>query len=35
MYRHGDIADLRDTTEEDPKELEASKYDPELHRSGR
>ena len=23
----GDIADLRDTTEEDPKELEASKYD--------
>ena len=27
MYRHGDIADLRDTTEEDPKELEASKYD--------
>jgi succinyl-CoA synthetase beta subunit len=25
--RHGDIADLRDTTEEDPKELEASKYD--------
>ena len=27
LYRHGDIADLRDTTEEDPKELEASKYD--------
>ncbi|MGR3805424.1 ADP-forming succinate--CoA ligase subunit beta [Marinibacterium profundimaris] len=27
IYRHGDIADLRDTTEEDPKELEASKYD--------
>ncbi|MBC7164147.1 MAG: ADP-forming succinate--CoA ligase subunit beta [Roseovarius sp.] len=27
MYRHPDIADLRDTTEEDPKELEASKYD--------
>ena len=27
MYRHGDIAELRDTTEEDPKELEASKYD--------
>ena len=26
-YRHADIADLRDTTEEDPKELEASKYD--------
>ena len=27
IYRHNDIADLRDTTEEDPKELEASKYD--------
>ncbi|MGR3468957.1 MAG: ADP-forming succinate--CoA ligase subunit beta [Shimia sp.] len=27
MYRQPDIADLRDTTEEDPKELEASKYD--------
>ena len=27
MYRHGDIAELRDTTEEDAKELEASKYD--------
>ena len=27
IYRHSDIADLRDTTEEDPKELEASKYD--------
>ncbi len=27
MYRHNDIAELRDTTEEDPKELEASKYD--------
>ncbi|KAA0912453.1 ADP-forming succinate--CoA ligase subunit beta [Aquicoccus porphyridii] len=27
IYRHPDIADLRDTTEEDPKELEASKYD--------
>ena len=27
IYRHQDIADLRDTTEEDPKELEASKYD--------
>ena len=27
MYRHRDIAELRDTTEEDPKELEASKYD--------
>ena len=27
MYRHDDIAELRDTTEEDPKELEASKYD--------
>ncbi|QUJ76879.1 ADP-forming succinate--CoA ligase subunit beta [Sulfitobacter albidus] len=27
IYRHGDIAELRDTTEEDPKELEASKYD--------
>ncbi|WP_176248080.1 ADP-forming succinate--CoA ligase subunit beta [Sulfitobacter sp. HGT1] len=27
MYRHPDIAELRDTTEEDAKELEASKYD--------
>ena len=27
IYRHQDIADLRDTTEEDSKELEASKYD--------
>jgi len=27
IYRHADIAELRDTPEEDPKELEASKYD--------
>jgi succinyl-CoA synthetase beta subunit len=27
VYRHADIAELRDTSEEDPKELEASKYD--------
>ncbi|AGT09646.1 ADP-forming succinate--CoA ligase subunit beta [Paracoccus aminophilus] len=27
LYRHPDILELRDTTEEDPKELEASKYD--------
>ena len=27
IYRQADIAELRDTTEEDPKELEASKYD--------
>ena len=27
VYRHADIAELRDETEEDPKELEASKYD--------
>ncbi|MGB0426338.1 MAG: ADP-forming succinate--CoA ligase subunit beta [Paracoccaceae bacterium] len=27
VYRHRDIAELRDVTEEDPKELEASKYD--------
>ncbi len=27
LYRHPDITELRDTTEEDPKELEASKYD--------
>ena len=26
-YRHADIAELRDVTEEDPNELEASKYD--------
>ncbi|MAY88769.1 MAG: ADP-forming succinate--CoA ligase subunit beta [Pseudooceanicola sp.] len=27
MYRQPEVAELRDTTEEDPKELEASKYD--------
>ncbi|MDW3183020.1 MULTISPECIES: ADP-forming succinate--CoA ligase subunit beta [unclassified Roseobacter] len=27
IYRHPDVAELRDTTEEDSKELEASKYD--------
>ena len=27
VYRHADISELRDTTEEDPEELEASKYD--------
>ena len=27
IYRHADIGELRDTTEEDTKELEASKYD--------
>ncbi|WP_397544038.1 ADP-forming succinate--CoA ligase subunit beta [Roseovarius salis] len=27
VHRHSDIAELRDVTEEDPKELEASKYD--------
>ncbi|MFK7752297.1 MAG: ADP-forming succinate--CoA ligase subunit beta [Sedimentitalea sp.] len=27
VYRHADVSELRDTTEEDPKELEASKYD--------
>lgn len=27
VYRQSDIAELRDTTEEDPKELEASKFD--------
>ncbi|RVV96631.1 ADP-forming succinate--CoA ligase subunit beta [Mesobaculum littorinae] len=27
LYRHQDIAALRDETEEDPKELQASKYD--------
>ncbi|MEE4118401.1 MAG: ADP-forming succinate--CoA ligase subunit beta [Paracoccaceae bacterium] len=27
IYRHSDIASLRDETEEDPKELQASKYD--------
>jgi len=27
LYRHPDIMELRDETEEDPKELEASKYD--------
>jgi succinyl-CoA synthetase beta subunit len=27
IYRHADISELRDVTEEDPNELEASKYD--------
>jgi succinyl-CoA synthetase beta subunit len=27
MYRHADMAELRDLTEEDAKEIEASKYD--------
>ena len=27
LYRHADIMELRDETEEDPKELEASKFD--------
>ncbi|WP_297322482.1 ADP-forming succinate--CoA ligase subunit beta [uncultured Bartonella sp.] len=27
LFRHPDIAELRDTSEEDPKEIEASKYD--------
>jgi len=27
LYRHKDVVELRDETEEDPKELEASKYD--------
>ena len=27
VYRHSDIAEMRDESEEDPKELEASKYD--------
>ncbi|MEW8966320.1 ADP-forming succinate--CoA ligase subunit beta [Exiguobacterium alkaliphilum] len=27
LYRHSDILDLRDTTEEDPREVEASKHD--------
>jgi len=27
LYRHADIVKLRDPTEEDPKEIEASKYD--------
>jgi succinyl-CoA synthetase beta subunit len=27
LYRHPDIMELRDLTEEDPKEIEASKYD--------
>ena len=26
MYRHKDFAELRDTAEEDPLEVEASKY---------
>ena len=27
LYRHGDIADLRDESEEDPRELEAQRHD--------
>jgi succinyl-CoA synthetase beta subunit len=27
LYRHADVMELRDLTEEDPKEIEASKYD--------
>ncbi len=27
LFRHKDIADMRDLTEEDPMEIEASKYD--------
>ncbi len=27
LYRHKDLLELRDTTEEDPRELEASKFD--------
>ena len=27
LYRHADIAEMRDESEEDPKELQASKYD--------
>ncbi|MCA3600749.1 MAG: ADP-forming succinate--CoA ligase subunit beta [Methylobacterium sp.] len=27
LYRHPDVVELRDLTEEDPKEIEASKYD--------
>ncbi len=27
LYRHPDVMELRDLTEEDPKEIEASKYD--------
>ena len=33
VYRHPDIAGLRDETEEDPKELAASKHDLKLHRA--
>lgn len=27
LFRHGDVRELRDESEEDPKEIEASKYD--------
>ena len=27
LYRHKDIVEFRDLNEEDPKEIEASKYD--------
>ena len=35
VYRHPDIASLRDETEEDPKELAASQVRPKLHRARR
>ena len=35
LFRHKDIEELRDRTEEDPPELEASKYEPQLHQARR
>ena len=33
LFRHKDIVELRDLEEEDAKEIQASKYRPELHRA--
>ena len=35
LFRHADIKELRDLTEEEPLEVEASKYLAQLHQAGR
>jgi succinyl-CoA synthetase beta subunit len=35
LFRHPDIQEYRDIDEEDPLEVEASKFNPQLHQSGR
>ncbi|KAK6020420.1 hypothetical protein OSTOST_13924 [Ostertagia ostertagi] len=34
LMRHADLASLRDTSEEDPTEVEAGKYNPQLCKTG-